>query len=119
MRSILADLPHDPRQAVAPVRPYPAPVIGPFPAPENRTPGTAKEGEVQDNDGVGSPEPYVEGTVIGSEVAIQNPRLAPHQLALAFRPFGRVSGIEPSLPELGVQLGHRQAGHLAKLPGQG
>jgi hypothetical protein len=69
MWSILADRPHDPRQALAPVRPYPTPVIGPF--PENRTPGTAKEGEVQDNDGVGGPEPYVEGTVIGSEVAIQ------------------------------------------------
>ena len=36
------------RRSQASVRPYPAPVIGPFPAPENRTPGTAKEGEVQD-----------------------------------------------------------------------
>jgi hypothetical protein len=63
--------------------------------------------------------PYVESTVIGSEVAIQNPRLAPHQLALTFRPFGRVSGGDPWLPEQGVQLDHGQAGHFAKPPGQG
>src|SRR5215475_13454947 len=70
MRSILADHPHDPRQALPPVRPYPAPVAGPLPPPAYRAPGAAQEREVQHDDGVGGPEPDVERTVIGPEVAI-------------------------------------------------
>src|SRR5260221_8407282 len=118
MRSILADHPHDRRQALPPVRPYPAPVAGPLPPPAYRAPGAAQEREVQHDDGVGGPEPDVERTVIGAEVAIQNPGLAAHQFALTLGPFGRVGRGEPALPEQRVQLDHGQAGHIAELPGQ-
>src|SRR5215469_12912941 len=118
VRSVLADRPHDLRQALPPVRPYPAPVAGPLPPAEYGAPGAPHEREVQHDDGVSGPEPDVEPAVIGAEVAIQNPGLGARQFALTLGPFGWVGRGEPGLPEQRVQLDHRQAGQLANLPGQ-
>ena len=114
-----ADCPHDIREAAAPVSPHPAPVFCLLGASAQRPPGASQEGEVQDDDGVGCPQPDLQRRVIRSEVAVQDPAAALDQLVLAGSPPGRVHRGRAGLPEQRIELDGGNACHVAELPCQG
>lgn len=106
------------REPPAPVGPDPAPVLCLFPAPAHRAPGAAQEREVQHDDGVGGAQPVSQGMIVRAQVAIQDPGISHDQCTLIRFPPPRAGRAAVRLPEQRVELVHRQAGQLAKLPGQ-
>lgn len=114
-----ADCPHDIREAATPVCPHPAPVLCLLAVSAQRPTGASQEGEVQDDDGVGCPQPGLQRRVIRSEVAVQDPAAALDQLVLARGPPGRVHRGGAGLPEQRIGLDGGNARHVADLPQQG
>jgi MFS family permease len=92
------DSPHDRREAATPVSPHPPPVLRLLTAPAQRPPRASQEREVQDDDGVGRPQPDIQRLIIRPQVTVQDPARPPDQVALTLSPPIRVRRDQPRLP---------------------
>ena len=117
VRGILGNRVHEKRPAPSSIPQKPQPEIGLLSRPPQRAPRTANEREVQNNDRVRSSKPDL-NSVIGPEVAVQDPAVLVDELALHLHPPFTRRRHEAGLPEDLVQLYDMESRGLAQTPGE-